>query len=121
MHVRSRGGFVEGLGRAARAFPGVAAGIEAAGPAPRVLVVQAAGADRDGAHVHVAEIECQHSSGASGHRRRVRAGMPHDPADLAGGEAASGGGLAFGVHRVIDFCYETPWLPVRRKALPFGT
>jgi len=39
--------FVEGLGRAARAFPRVAAGIKTAGLAPRVLVMRAAGADRD--------------------------------------------------------------------------
>ena len=30
----------------------------------------------------------------------------HDPAKLAGRETARGGGLPFGLHRVIDFCYQ---------------
>src|ERR1700730_198771 len=50
-------GFGEVLGCAARAFPGAAAGIEAAIPAPRVLVVRVAGPDRDHPDVHVTEID----------------------------------------------------------------
>jgi hypothetical protein len=43
--------------RGPRAFPGMAAWIEPAIPAPRVLVVRAAGADCDHPHVHVPVID----------------------------------------------------------------
>ncbi len=50
-------GLIEGGSRAARALCRMAAGIEAASPAPRVFVMRNAGADRDRAHAHVTKVD----------------------------------------------------------------
>jgi len=50
-------GLVEGNRRATRTFPRMAAGIEAAMPLPRILVMRNASADRDRAGVHIAIVD----------------------------------------------------------------
>ncbi len=50
-------GLIEGGSGAARAFCRMATGIEAAGPAPRVLVMRNASADRNRADAHVTVVD----------------------------------------------------------------
>jgi hypothetical protein len=67
---------VEGGGGAGRAFPWMAARIEAAAPAPRIGVSRVARADRDRADTDVAIVDLPGLLlGIWGWWRRVRAGM----------------------------------------------
>jgi hypothetical protein len=50
-------GLIESCGGAVGALPGMRARVEATRPAPRILVMRNAGAERDRAHVHVAIID----------------------------------------------------------------